>query len=574
MAAARTGDDTPDKKNTSGAPHIKHTAEQYLNVSPRGTSSWQMLKDLRLSIVDEGVNALKQGISRITGVFGTTAPTHHDQPVPRAEVNSADAGPPGQESARSRETGAQSVATTNGSVSESVAVANDWMDNLLNNLMSSVEPLESDQRPSQRQQGEPEQSTGPHRTGRAGDKAADKPGGTATPHLKQTAQQYIDVSPRGTSSWQLLKDLRVSIVDGGMNVLKSGMGKLSGAARSAGAGKAESGAAPSQDSETRLGATTRSDVNATGMTQPQPVEANNAVKSHEGSQTQAELLGGDWVDHLIDSFAENASPTEMRNDLTAEGFTVGAQHTLVERDEHRAITKIAYPIGTSTTIAYDENDFHRPTTIIRSDGQEWRREGSSWYEYQFGIFTGEILRGDFVIGDDGSVIKKSAAGDALEEWLPNGDKLECPVDQPHVKKHSDGTILELRYPARDAAEPVVYKYTQGQLMEVETANGKPWKRQADGMWQQHRGRPQNLQLKTSQCGDCLVLKNTRIIAVQHRDGSDTRLKWNGEKVWERNGHAIEIVHPDGSYSQIDRDGIVKKDKHHRLITGEPASAEL
>src|SRR4030095_320017 len=64
-------------------------------------------------------------------------------------------------------------------------------------------------------------------------KALDNKGSSGAPQIKQTAKQYLNDSPRGTGSWQLLKDLRMSIVDGGINILKQGMGKLPGATTSA-----------------------------------------------------------------------------------------------------------------------------------------------------------------------------------------------------------------------------------------------------------------------------------------------------------------------------------------------------
>lgn len=410
--------------------------------------------------------------------------------------------------------------------------------------------------------------------------AAEKTGGNspdnnakAVPHLKQMAQQYLNTSPRGTSSWQMLKDLRLSIVDGGVNILKSGVDKLTGTSRNPKPVSDTKQTASTQESATKESDKASTERNISGKTESEVVNQTqiSTIESNHIGEHPTEAVGGDWVDYLMDSIGLDAVEAETPHTSPAAPSQNGTGQTLVERNEKLVVTKITYPNGASTSISYDQNDAPRPTLIVCSDGREWRREGARWFEYRAGQFSGEVLSGDFVIRDDGSIIKMNTADEPIEEWLANGDMLECPVDNPRVKKDGSGMVIEQAYPRRDGSNSLTYKYHQGRLIAVEMASGGTWLRQADGSWQRQGGRPHPFELNVSQCGDCVILKNGKAIAVQHRDGTETRVKWNGEKVWARDAHAIEIVHADGSYSQFSSAGRVTRDRNHNVISSTPHS---
>jgi hypothetical protein len=103
------------------------------------------------------------------------------------------------------------------------------------------------------------------------------------------------------------------------------------------------------------------------------------------------------------------------------------------------------------------------------------------------------------------------------------------------------------YASCDGALPATYKFQDSQLVEAQTADGNVWKRAEEGKWQLYSGPPQDLELRLSESGDCVIFKNGEIVAIKHRQGLDIEFKYTGEREIKKNEKVIEIVYPDGSF---------------------------
>src|SRR4030095_4259090 len=106
-----------------------------------------------------------------------------------------------------------------------------------------------------------------------------------------------------------------------------------------------------------------------------------------------------------------------------------------------------------------------------------------WYEYKYGKLTGETLQGDFEIQKDGTIVKKTAAGEETEKWTADGGPWD--LDRPAVMTDAAHNTTAERYSGRDGANPSTYTFKDGQLTEAQTSDGETWKKTSDGKWQQY-----------------------------------------------------------------------------------------
>ncbi|HEY9787473.1 MAG TPA: hypothetical protein V6D17_18940 [Candidatus Obscuribacterales bacterium] len=286
---------------------------------------------------------------------------------------------------------------------------------------------------------------------------------------------------------------------------------------------------------------------------------------------------------VIDVADIKAKPNGDVTYTTKDGYTEtwradGTIHTKEGRTEieynrdHEA-TEIKHPNGTRTTIDYDGNEPAKPSVITRPDGVQWRREGDGWYEYKHGKPTGDTVKGDFEVQDDGDIVMTNGKGKRLEKWTPDGGKVEYPEDKPIVTRDGAGKVAEEVYKSKtDGVADTEYKYKDDKLVEASTADGRSWKKTGEGRWQQYNdgepvGKPQNIDLKVAKNGDLVVSKNGEPIAIQHKDGSQTEFKWNGEReTKDKDGRVTEVIRSDGSYTRTNKDGeTITRDAQHRFV---------
>src|SRR5262250_766889 len=57
----------------------------------------------------------------------------------------------------------------------------------------------------------------------------EKANGPKPSYFKLKARESLGEDAKGTSSWSFLKELKISLVDGGVSILKQGISKLTGA---------------------------------------------------------------------------------------------------------------------------------------------------------------------------------------------------------------------------------------------------------------------------------------------------------------------------------------------------------
>ena len=243
----------------------------------------------------------------------------------------------------------------------------------------------------------------------------------------------------------------------------------------------------------------------------------------------------------------------------------------VHFDAEGNVTEIKHPNGKSSRIEYDKNDPPNPTRITRPDGTEWRKEGSSWHEYEDGKPTGDISRGDITVRDDGVIVKKDVFGHELEKWRPDG-KITDLVEPVRTRDEETGEITEETYPGNAFEKETTYKYKDGKLVEANAADGKTWKKTADGKWQQFDGgnpvgKPQDIDLKVSRTGDLIATKGGEPSFVTYRDGSRTDYLGDGSRLTtDHTGRTIEKVHPDGSYTTFNPDNTtLTRNADHQVI---------
>lgn len=148
MAAEQTEDKAPDQTSNSQAPYLKFSAREALNEGPKTSSSWSILKELKMSILDGGVSILKKGISKITGsVSGFDASQLEKKPL--AQENRAPE--PGRAAASSETAGssapvAEKSAAGKDDTSQDAQAdfGGDWIDDLLAELdATDLEPATS-----------------------------------------------------------------------------------------------------------------------------------------------------------------------------------------------------------------------------------------------------------------------------------------------------------------------------------------------------------------------------------------------------------------------------------------------
>src|SRR5262249_8822533 len=123
-----------------------------------------------------------------------------------------------------------------------------------------------------------------------------------TAQAKRVAD-YLEDKARETSSWSILKDLRVSIIDSGVSILRKGLSMLSGNAE-----KTEDASGDKQP--------------------PKPTEeggdgkgGNGAPDAGKDAENPAEL-GGDWIDNMVDLAVQHGADPAVLDDarkLVPEG---------------------------------------------------------------------------------------------------------------------------------------------------------------------------------------------------------------------------------------------------------------
>jgi len=112
-----------------------------------------------------------------------------------------------------------------------------------------------------------------------------------TAQAKRVAD-YLEDKARETSSWSILKDLRVSIIDSGVSILRKGLSMLSGNAE-----KTEDASGDKQP--------------------PKPTEeggdgkgGNGAPDAGKDAENPTEL-GGDWIDNMVDLAVQHGAEPEV-----------------------------------------------------------------------------------------------------------------------------------------------------------------------------------------------------------------------------------------------------------------------
>src|SRR4030095_942718 len=205
----------------------------------------------------------------------------------------------------------------------------------------------------------------------------------------------------------------------------------------------------------------------------------------------------------------------------------------IEFNENQKAAEIKYPDGAIARVTYDKEEPHGPTIISRSDGCEWRREGSRWYEYKDQALSGDTERGGFFVRKNGDIVRQSAEGRTVEIWHPDGGKTKS-FDRRKVTRDERGNITELTYQGQEGNGTSTYKFEDGQLIDALTADGTLWKK-ADS-------RRQDVEWKVLDNGDCAVIRGSKLVAIKHRDGCYTEFKWNGDReIKDRNGRVIEVL---------------------------------
>jgi hypothetical protein len=151
MAADHTGDNGAQEKPAT--PYLRLKARESLGDDPKGTNSWSILKQMKISLVDGGVSILKQGISKLTGAFsGRDLPMAGDlAPTPVNSGTQSDGVIQARGTVDSgRHVDEETVPSRVGdaaSEEDTAAFGFDWVDNLLEELDAS-HPLPSDNNPS------------------------------------------------------------------------------------------------------------------------------------------------------------------------------------------------------------------------------------------------------------------------------------------------------------------------------------------------------------------------------------------------------------------------------------------
>jgi len=137
MTADQTGGNAPEEKPR--APYLKLKARESLGDDAKGTGTWSILKDMKISLVDGGVSILKQGLSKLTGAFsGRDLPKADDlAPTPVNRGTQTDGAIGAQQLTVDGGGTAPAVVGSPGSQEETSAFGFDWVDNLLEELDAS-----------------------------------------------------------------------------------------------------------------------------------------------------------------------------------------------------------------------------------------------------------------------------------------------------------------------------------------------------------------------------------------------------------------------------------------------------
>lgn len=424
----------------------------------------------------------------------------------------------------------------------------------------------------------------------APEKAADKPGEKSTESAplnldevtstykdrvdalsadqKQRVLDYIENKVRDTSSYQLLKDLRVSIVDDkGVSITRKA-------------------AAPGEPGGS--GAAVK--IEAAGT----PVEAKVA-SDDAGTEVQG-TLGGDWIDNLFDealaSVGSESDKVESPESRLAPGHTSGDGEAdagqagepadrSVEQQEPAAlggvevafaaghvekegdrVKKVVYPDGSAAEVDYDKQG---PKTITHSpSGDRFeRQDDGSWKQLskdESGSYKevptdpGKNIKditvtpeGDFVVTHgDGSKVRENHDGSHVDMQHINGK--DCPT----FIKHPNGQTTEIEYDAEGKATKV----------SSSRAPGETWERQPDGSWKHFKdGTEVELKEGEQPVADITVSPDGELTAInadgssvtQHADGSVVEKKLIQGEDGVLSEHVTRVTHPNGEQQEIEYD---------------------
>ncbi len=152
-------------------------------------------------------------------------------------------------------------------------------------------------------------------------KAMEKPGSSEAPDLKRKAQEVIGGGPRGTSSWAILKDLHMSIIDGGVSILKQGLSRLTGAVCGPNFGTGEKPSAVPEDSGALsglvIGTSAKADSGMPGEDEP------CVTGARDSGQDEPAAFGVDWIDDLLE---------ELDSSILTPGGAQKSESSLAQRD--------------------------------------------------------------------------------------------------------------------------------------------------------------------------------------------------------------------------------------------------
>jgi len=417
----------------------------------------------------------------------------------------------------------------------------------------------------------------------------------------QRALDYAQGKDRESSSWAVLKNMRMSFIDNGVSILRkkptsrteetqnletespSGRSYILDEVQLQPNENSPAKDKPSIESGDKGKVTARDErgnptviVDSRGGTthvhyddqgKPREIDFPDNVyqqKTPEGwviydmQQGRSEHLDGEvevTKQGEIISRARDGSFGEIRH---PDGSKVTARgQSIIHTNPDGNPTKIKYPNDRSCDIDYGSDK--QPSAIKFSDGEQWRKEDGKWNHYKNGKQVEEKDQSEFKVERDGDIIQSVATqrndgspltedrvyvrhpdGKTITETFKAGTLSETTLTRD---RDIDGPITKIEYGHGRSTELV---YKDGQLAEVHGDAGEY--KLENGKWQRYETDPITAKLeKSGKPGDTQI-------KLDQTTGDLEKTSNNGEKIVKSADGTTVFTHADGSMVTQDRNG--------------------